>query len=130
MESTIFLLFFLLVLFQLKHYLADFPLQTEYMLQKFNRDGWVIPLLTHSLIHGSFTLIIAAAFASPLVAISLAVFDVGIHFTMDRIKASPNIFGKYQPDEKSYWLVLGLDQMVHHLTHYTIIFVIIINYIS
>jgi hypothetical protein len=130
MEGTIFLLFFLLVLFQIKHYLADYPLQTDYMLRKFRQDGWVLPLLCHALIHGGFTLIIASAFAAPMVAISLAVFDTTIHFIMDRIKASPQIFGKYQPDEKPYWLALGLDQMVHHLTHYAIIFVIISSYIS
>lgn len=130
MFDQLFIIFFLFVIFQIKHFLADYPLQTDYMLRKFDRDGWALPLLSHAAIHGGFTLIITSAFVAPSIAIALTLFDVAVHFTMDRIKASPYIFGKYNPNEKSYWIVLGLDQMVHHLTHYAIIFVILYNYFS
>ena len=59
-----------------------------------------------------------------------------VHFTMDRIKASPNMLGRFKPLTKEtyptaneaaiksntyFWWSLGLDQGVHHLTHYVII---------
>jgi hypothetical protein len=116
----------LLILFQLKHYLADYPLQTEYMLGKFSEDDWVLPLLAHSSVHGFFTMIILLPFVSTVAAISLALFDMVVHFIMDRIKASPFLLGRYQPQEKAYWNVLGLDQLVHHLTHYAIILITLI----
>ena len=76
-------------------------------------------------------------------------FDFVLHFIMDRVKASPGLLGRYHPlspteyvdlinfeeregaddqtreDKKNntiFWWCLGLDQGVHHLTHYLIIF--------
>ena len=54
-----------------------------------------------------------------------ATLDISIHFIMDRIKASPNMLGCFNPKDKGYWYVLGVDQMVHHMTHYLIIVSII-----
>lgn len=87
--------------------------------------------------------------------IMLGLFDFVVHFTMDRIKAGPKYLGRYKtitPQEfkasmaylswegherekkearkklkenKLFWWSLGLDQMVHHLTHYCIIWWIV-----
>ena len=120
------LFFTLLIVFQVKHFVCDYPLQGQYMLGKFKETGWVLPLLSHSLVHGLATLIIALAFGIPtLLAFGLMLLDVIIHFTMDRIKASPNMLGVYKPHQKAFWISLGVDQTVHHLTHYLIIFFII-----
>lgn len=152
------LLFVLLVIYQLKHFLADFPLQGKFMLGKF-KPGWgfVLPLLAHVSVHGLFTLLIAAL-VKPSIAIQLALFDMVVHFTMDRIKASPKYLGRFKPltakdymryapnpelisyDENVedyvshgdmikgntyFWWSLGLDQGVHHLTHYAIIYFLV-----
>jgi hypothetical protein len=53
------------------------------------------------------------------------VADAGIHFTIDRIKASPSMFGRIGMARPLFWEVLGVDQMLHHLTHYLIIYMII-----
>lgn len=165
----------LLVLFQLKHFLADFPLQTQYMLGKFKGGkAWILPLLAHGLVHAAFTFLIAYAFTrSPIFSAFLAYTDLKIHTLMDRIKASPNMLGKfknltageykfhlehrkmlmdglagYKDKESSgaldlkstiaaidqkfkhntwFWWSLGLDQAVHHLTHYGIIVAIMLK---
>ena len=39
------MLWTLLIAFLVKHFLADFPLQTTYMLGKSKRAGWAVPLL-------------------------------------------------------------------------------------
>ncbi len=48
----------LLVVFQLKHFMADYPLQNEYMLGKFKAKGWFAPLALHAGVHSLFTCVI------------------------------------------------------------------------
>lgn len=87
----------LLIIFQFKHFLADFPLQTEYMLGKFKDKGWLLPLLVHCLVQAGFTFTISLIVSnSMLLALKLAMFDLTIHGIMDRIKASPKLLGRFQ----------------------------------
>lgn len=129
------LIFVLLVLFQLKHFLADYPFQNKYMLGKFKDRDWELPLLAHVAVHAVFTFAIASAFGIAQ-ACCLAVLDATIHFIMDRIKASKKMLGRFKSltaetaptatptqwkQNDYFWWSLGFDQMVHHLTHYAII---------
>jgi len=132
--------FTLLALFQLKHFLADYPLQTRYMLGKF-QDGWsfVLPLLQHALVHGLMTFVIVMVF-KPRLAMQLMLFDMAVHFCMDRIKAGKKYLGRYKtltaetaatatPEQwrsnNKFWWSVGFDQAVHHLTHYVIIYTVV-----
>lgn len=165
--------FVLLVVFQIKHFLADYPLQTPWMLGKGREDGWFLPLAAHAGVHAGLTLVISGLYLVIVdpqdvipawLPLPLALLDFTLHFTMDRIKASPRWLGRWQvlssrdfarlpslrqsrgwrhlrgggitnngaiiADEllssnTYFWWALGLDQMVHHLTHYVIIFVLI-----
>lgn len=135
-------------LYHIKHFLADFPLQTEYMLGKFKGNfDWVKPLMAHAGVHALFTFIILTVFApwlSWLMIIFLSLLDMTIHFMMDRIKASPGMLGSFtalakseyanatsqeKKSNKYFWLSLGLDQMIHGLTHELIIFITILMFI-
>ena len=151
-----FLIFALLVIFQVKHFLTDYPFQTPYMLGKFKGGkDWILPLTAHCGVHALFTLGICAVINYQLWW--LALVDFALHFTMDRIKASPKLLGKYktvttaeykdliqiaakpfvvaymtQDEAKQrlksntyFWYCLGLDQGVHHLTHYLIIWALV-----
>jgi len=146
----------LLVIYQWKHFLADYPFQGAYMLQKFRPDwGFFLPLTAHAGVHAAMTFLIVV-FVEPALAAPLALFDFVVHFIMDRIKAGPKYLGRFKnfsgkeymteikpildklehgskpPQEiadrlKSntyFWWSLGLDQKVHHLTHYVIILVV------
>ena len=75
----------LLIIFQVKHFIADFVLQNVWMLQK-SRPGWdfVAPLSIHCGVHAGITLVVAL-YVNPQYW-WLAVADFVIHFTMDRIK--------------------------------------------
>ncbi len=135
-------IFVLLVIFQLKHFFADFPLQNSYMHSK-GRVGWnfVPPLLAHVFVHATLSFVITYCFTGAfLFSIVLGLFDLVVHFTMDRIKAGPKYLGKYEylakhefssasvaqlRDDKKFWISLGFDQMVHHLTHFAIIYLIV-----
>lgn len=157
-----YVIFALIVVYQFKHFLADYPFQTEFMLGKFKDRGWVEPLALHAAVHALFTFGIVYGFHQYFTDWNiteklfwLPLFDFTVHFTMDRIKASPKLLGRYKalaasefPQVKAdaaldsglwteesavgrararlksntyFWWALGLDQMVHHLTHYAII---------
>lgn len=117
--------FLLLVIYQLKQFVADFPLQGHYMLRKFS-PGWdfLLPLTLHCVVHAALTLAIVLLFKPSLWWLSLV--DFAIHFVMDRIKAGPRYLGRFNDVTKtSYWVTFGFDQMVHHLTHFLIIWIIV-----
>jgi len=145
--------FALLIAFQAKHFLADYPLQKGYMLGKFKEKNWALPLAVHCGVHAAFTFAIVLAcvwnIAGPwslFAPFLLAGFDFTVHFIMDRIKASPYLLGRFKalgPSQYLYcvenpnpftklqlrgntffWWSLGLDQTVHHLTHYVIIYLL------
>lgn len=137
-------IFGLLIAYQLKHFLADYPLQGRYMLGKFRSDwSFVPPLLAHVAVHAVGTLAIALVAGTTVrLAIGLALFDAGVHFVMDRAKASRRWLGRWKPltadtyptadraawrSNTLFWWALGFDQMVHHLTHYVCIWQILVS---
>lgn len=120
--TDLYCLFILLVCYQLKQFICDFPLQREYMLKK-TLPGWdfLVPLITHAGIHGVFTLGLMLYFAPALWY--LCFVDFVVHFIMDRIKSGPKYLGRFKDHySAAYWWSFGFDQMVHHLTHYYIIY--------
>ncbi len=174
---TISTIFLLLLLFQFKHFIADYPLQGAYMLGKFKEKGWILPLFAHVAVHGVFTFVISLFVAPWYLAMGLAYMDMFIHFFMDRIKASPYYLGKFKalsakefkdmaekekhldadmlaaidnpltsPTEtlqrvhnrseflheakkqklynKLFWMALGFDQLIHHLTDLLVIYIL------
>ncbi|MCJ8275433.1 MAG: DUF3307 domain-containing protein [Bdellovibrionales bacterium] len=125
MNQQLELIFILLIIYQVKHYIADFPLQREYMLRKTNpRWDFALPLAMHCAVHGVGTLIICMVYAPSLWW--LALVDFVVHFVADRLKSGPRYLGRFNDLSKpGFWNVLGLDQMIHHLTHIYIIYVIV-----
>jgi len=134
--NTIILIFVLLLIFQFKHFIVDYVVQSYRKdgMDKFNEIGWFVPLLKHASDHGFFTIVISVlvlqlsgvlSFKGLGLILILFWFDTIIHFTMDRIKASPHMLGRFTIEDRRFWMALGFDQAVHHLTHYTIIFVLV-----
>ncbi len=120
------LAFILMLFFQLKHFLCDFPLQRGYMLNKI-RPGWdfIPPLAAHCLVHSTFTVAVTLI-VRPHLWLLLFLVDFITHFIMDRLKAGPNYMGRFRDKTKaSYWNCLGFDQMVHHITHIYIVWLLI-----
>lgn len=119
--------FSLLILFQVKHFIGDFPLQVPYMLRKV-LPSWrfFVPLAIHCMVHGLMTLAIVLVVKPQLWW--LAIVDFVAHFLMDRIKSGPRYFGRYNDKSSAmYWNVFGFDQMVHHLTGIYIVWALIQN---
>ena len=122
----------LLLVFQVKHFLADYPLQFQFMYEnKGKKEGWVGPLFLHSLTHAGMTYWIVLVYISfftdseeltvgylLLVVYTASAFDMITHFVADRWKAVK----KEGPNTKSFWINLGIDQMVHHAVGVIIVF--------
>lgn len=118
-------LFALLFAYQVKHFLADFALQTRWMLGKFRADwSFFWPLAAHAGVHGALTLAICLVVDPELWWLCLV--DGVSHFILDRIKAGPRWLGRF--DDKNdwpFWWAIGSDQMAHHLVHYLCIYMLV-----
>lgn len=91
----------LLAIFQLKHLFADYFLQGRMMLGKFlPHPDYIMPLFCHCLVHSAFTWVIAMFF-KPDHAVLIATLDGSIHFIVDRIKAAPNLGGRFNALSKN-----------------------------
>jgi hypothetical protein len=106
-----------LVIFLAKHLAADFFLQTSWMANGKERPcGWFAPLLAHVCVHAVLTGLIFAILAPSF--IWMALVDFVIHFTIDRCKGLANRFFDTGPTKTGFWWLLGIDQTLHHLTHF------------
>ncbi|HZP75004.1 MAG TPA: DUF3307 domain-containing protein [Pseudolabrys sp.] len=104
-------------IFVIKHLLADFCLQTEWMaVAKEARSGWLVPLTAHCAWHAGMTAAIVLAVAPSLWW--LAVIDFFVHAAIDRGKGLAIMSWQVTPmKEKRWWLIFGTDQALHQLTH-------------
>jgi hypothetical protein len=111
----------LLLALSIKHFLADFPLQTQYMLGKGKREGWVDPLLAHCNVHASLTWLVLVAFGvGYFPALGIAGAEGIAHFGIDRLKAHPDLGGRWNPSQPQFWWALGADQLAHNLCYLAI----------
>ncbi|GBU18984.1 MULTISPECIES: DUF3307 domain-containing protein [Methylobacterium] len=98
-----------------KHYVADFVLQTDWMAHGKERvRGWLAPLAAHAACHAAATLIVALVVMPRLWW--LALIDFAIHFCVDRCKTLVSRTGRWNPGQVQFWWLLGFDQMLHALT--------------
>ncbi|MCF3640609.1 DUF3307 domain-containing protein [Rhizobium sp. TRM95111] len=109
--------------FLLKHLLADFLLQTQWMaVGKDAERQWLPPLLAHVGIHAALTGLIALAVAPQ--ALWLAAVDFVVHAAIDRSKSVTGRRLALAPKNPAFWWLLGLDQSLHHLTHLAFVLVL------
>ncbi|NJO48155.1 MAG: DUF3307 domain-containing protein [Leptolyngbyaceae cyanobacterium RM2_2_4] len=100
------MIYLLLVVYQLKHFLADYPLQGRYMLGKFKPfPACLLPLLSHGLVHGVFTFLIALYFKDWQVAAWLGALDMLIHSGVDYVKANPSLGGRFKALTKETYMM-------------------------
>lgn len=111
----------LLMLFQLKHYYADFVIQT-YM-QTVKKGVWLHPCgISHSLDHVWTTLVILMVFnfIYPLSIVQImlvGVIEGFIHYMIDFTKVK---YGNKDMTKPVFWNQFGLDQLAHQITYIVI----------
>jgi hypothetical protein len=117
----------ILVLLNFKHFLADFPLQTVYMLGK-GKTGlaWILPLSAHCAVHAGLSLIIIL-FVNPSY-FWLVGLEFIAHFIIDRAKVSYKLpQGPWNSSDKGkylarYYIAFGLDQMAHQICYIILVY--------
>ena len=106
-----------LVLFQVKHFICDGPLQTSAMVRDKGFYGRRLGLL-HAGIHGSGALVALLLFGLPLkLALSLALLDFAVHYHVDFSKEQIVRRAGWTTSVSQFWWALSADQMIHQLTY-------------
>jgi len=107
----------MLVLFQVKHFVADYVLQPGWILRG-KGDLRLAGGYAHAGVHavGSLpALLIAGPGASQLAALLVAEFAV--HYAIDFSKASLSRLSLAGPETQTYWTLHGADQLLHQMTY-------------
>ncbi len=107
----------LLLLLQFKHALADYCLQTPWMLR--NRKIYGHPGgLAHVAVHlaGSAMALVAMGTALPTLAALLLVEGV-VHYHLDWAKDNVVASRELTPQDAWYWYAAGIDQFLHQATY-------------
>jgi hypothetical protein len=118
MTTTVFIL---LALFGIKHFIADFVMQYDYMLREkgiYGAEGG----MHHAAVHAALTLFILVFFAhsaNDIIFLSLA--DGIIHYHVDWAKQQLN--RGLTTADRMFWVWMGADQGLHYLTYIGIIYV-------
>lgn len=115
----------ILLLFEIKHYLADKTFQGAWCWGKtLVNYQWIIPLTKHVMVHiiGSFIILILL---DRLDLIWLLYVEFIVHFTMDRIKSAPYMLGRFKGTKWNMHTVI-LDQSVHQLNYFYMVFILLL----
>lgn len=110
----------LLASFGVKHFIADFWLQTSNMVAEkgiYGKMGGI----HHALLHGLLTyLVIYFVIKNSDLAAAAFVIDFLLHYHIDWFKQQVNKNLTYT--DKLWWFYMGADQALHYLTYIGIIF--------
>lgn len=107
---------------QVKHLLADFVLQTSFMLAGKGRYGH-IGGLSHAALHGVLSLPIlllaAGVFAGPSLGLVLLIVlvEVLVHYHLDWAKERWVRYHAVTSSHPGFWRAIGIDQSLHQLTY-------------
>ena len=115
-----------LVLFQLKHYLCDFVLQTQSQVLAKGIYG-AMGGIRHAGFHaiGSVPALLVLT-RSPLAILAFVLFEFVLHYHVDFTKARVDAAQGWTVADQQYWFVFGLDQFVHQLTYLAFVYVLAI----
>ena len=107
-------------LLQLKHFVADFMLQTDQMVMEKGTYGARFGIY-HSAIQ-AFGTFLALAWIHPFLGVVTAVFDFLVHYHVDWAKMNITKFTKWGPTtHPEFWWLTGFDQFLHQVTYILLI---------
>lgn len=110
-----------MLVFQIKHFLADFVLQNSNQIR--NKGVYLHPAgLIHAGIHmvGSIpALLILTRAPLPIVVLLLAEFAFHYHADWTKVQIDSRL--RLNDQNSLYWAIFGADQLVHQLTYIAMI---------
>jgi hypothetical protein len=117
-------LLWLLAGFQVKHVLGDYVFQNAYILD--HRRTWGHPGgLLHVAIHAALTLpLLLAAGVHGALFFVILIGEAVFHYHVDWVKDGWIHRASYTVNDKQYWWISGVDQLLHQLSYLVIAAVI------
>ena len=116
-----------LLAFEVKHFLCDFVLQTQYQVRTKGIYGHVGGFI-HSGYHTIASLPALLIMQAPLRAIVLIMIgEFLIHYHTDWTKANVDRHYDWGQGDARYWMLFGADQLVHQLTYLGIVTLLILG---
>jgi hypothetical protein len=114
----------LLALFGIKHFIADFIMQYDYMLREKGIYG-ATGGIHHAGVHACWTFLILIPFVTSAdQLLILPLLDFIAHYHIDYFKQQLN--KGLTSSDRNFWIWLGLDQALHYLTYIAIIAVVLL----
>lgn len=117
----------LLLLLQIKHWYADFKIQT-YM-QTVKKGVWLHPVgISHSLEHAASSMAMLLIFSlfvfiNPITIIWLCLLEGILHYTIDFVKVK---YGCKDNTKPLFWNQFGLDQLAHQITYLAMVCILLL----
>lgn len=119
-------IFIAVTLFQIKHLVADFILQTGRMVTEKGHYGQ-FGGVQHAGMHALLTApILVWLGVGPWMIAGILLAEFAVHYHIDWVKATHARRTGLQPSAKLYWIALGLDQMLHQLTYIAILVAVVL----
>ena len=116
---------FLLVLFQVKHLLADFILQSSWMVRTKGIYGHMGGI-SHAGLHALFSAaILLFTPLGPGMVLLIAFGEFVAHYHLDWFKDRETRKYGYTAMQKGFWTLAGLDQFAHQLTYIAILLIVL-----
>lgn len=117
----------LLLFLQVKHWYADFVIQT-YM-QTVKKGVWLHPIgISHSLDHAYCSMIVLFIFSlfvpvSLIYVLILPFFEGVVHYIIDFVKVK---YGCKDNTKPLFWNQFGMDQLAHQLCYLIMVFILLV----
>jgi Protein of unknown function (DUF3307) len=114
-----------LLVFQIKHFLCDFVLQTSDQIR--NKGTYLHPAgILHAGLHalGSIPALLVLS-REPLPIAILVVGEFLLHYHADWSKAQIDRRLRLNDQSSLYWAIFGADQLIHQLTYLAMVYAIL-----
>ena len=109
--------------FELKHFVADYLLQTGWMIAgkgNFAHPGGY----AHAGIHAALSFLVLLVCGAPLwLAAALFVAEFVVHYGLDYAKIHYSMGVHVDKQPRKFWALHGIDQLTHQLTYAAMVFV-------
>ena len=123
-HSLLLVVLWSLALFQLKHFVCDFALQTPRQIKAKGNYGR-LPGLEHAGLHALASLpALLVLTQSAAVIAAVIVGEFVVHYHVDFSKARIDKWWNFSSQSTAYWIVFGFDQLMHQATYLAIVFLL------
>jgi hypothetical protein len=111
--------------FLVKHFIADYMMQTKFML--YNKGNYGHPGgIYHAGVHMLTSIpVLLALGAGGLLTLLLIIFEGIFHYHVDWGKEKAQSMLGLTIDKVEYWYLFGLDQVLHQLTYVVMLWIVL-----